>query len=141
MIRTDLRCGDCGAPMQFVERKGKRQYPHYACTADGCEGNVTAHRKTKAPMGVPADRETRRQRALAHQAFDWMWRSGTMTRKEAYQWLAQRMRMAYPGGGCHIGDMTEAEARRVIEVVAQYQLEVFGCREKVPAVPQGHRGA
>lgn len=38
-------------------------------------------------MGSLADGELRHKRIQAHRAFDRLWRSGLMTKKEAYQWM------------------------------------------------------
>lgn len=37
--------------------------------------------------GSLADGELRHKRIQAHRAFDRLWRSGLMTKKEAYQWM------------------------------------------------------
>lgn len=46
-------------------------------------------------MTLIADRQSpaKRARRSAHEAFDPIWMSGTMTRSEAYRWLAKQMRL------------------------------------------------
>jgi hypothetical protein len=131
VIRGDLTCPDCGASLIYTAGSGARQYPHYECERreeTGCAGNVTAHKKTGEPMGIPADRETRRARALAHRAFDWIWQRGGMTRKQAYKWLAEAM--GVNGMECHIGEMNKEEADRVVTLIERYQLERYGSPDK-----------
>lgn len=70
----------------------------------------------------PADLETRRARQDAHAAFDPLWRrkmakegiSKTKARGRGYKWLAAQIGM--DPKHCHIGEMTAADAMRVVEV-------------------------
>lgn len=60
----------------------------YVCDRyPACNSYVAAHRATRQPMGSLADGELRHKRIQAHRAFDRLWRSGLMTKKEAYQWM------------------------------------------------------
>ena len=57
----------------------------YVCDRyPACNSYVAAHRATRQPMGSLADGELRHKRIQAHRAFDRLWRSGLMTKKEAY---------------------------------------------------------
>jgi hypothetical protein len=63
-----------------------------------------------------ADRETHAARIRAHQAFDRLWRGGsTLSRDEAYRRLALAMGMSRRA--CHIAQMSEAQALRVVVIV------------------------
>lgn len=60
----------------------------YVCDRyPACNSYVAAHRATLRPMGSLADAALRNKRIRAHRAFDQLWRSGLMTKKEAYQWM------------------------------------------------------
>ena len=62
-----------------------------------CNSYVAAHRSTLLPMGSLADAELRHKRIQAHRAFDRLWRSGLMSKKEAYQWIQTEK---HPAGFC-----------------------------------------
>lgn len=53
---------------------------------------------------TPADYETRKARMLTHKVFDEVWKSGIMTRKEAYRRLAKYLEL--PKRQAHIGCFT-----------------------------------
>ena len=65
---------------------------------------------------------THEARIAAHAAFDPLWQSGRMKRREAYRWLAEAMEMSPKD--CHISLMDEATARRVPEVVRALTLHL-----------------
>lgn len=74
-------------------------------------------------------------RAQAHIAFDRLWKSGTMTRAAAYQWLASTLNL--PTKICHIGWMGEKLCREVVracnasdidEIVKQYEQIIHAAR-------------
>ncbi len=54
-------------------------------------------------------------RQLAHQVFDALWKSGQMSRVEAYAWLSQQLNVSE----AHIGNLDIAGCHRVIEVVSR----------------------
>lgn len=66
-------------------------------------------------------RETHAARIQAHEVFDRLWKSGTLSRSEAYRRL--RKAMALSADDCHIALMSEAQARRVAEIVRSGALE------------------
>lgn len=67
------------------------------------------------PLGRLANADLRKAKQEAHAAFDPLWKSRTMTRKLAYQWLADAMGISFDN--CHIG-----------------MFDVDGCRAVVAAV-------
>lgn len=71
------------------------------------------------PMGAPADAETRKARILAHEHFDPLWRSGHMTRPEAYKWMQEAMGL--PEHEAHIGLFDLAQCNRLVMEVAVYR--------------------
>ena len=102
-------------------------YPHrpdlaakrfYRC---GCGAYVGTHPGTCEPLGTPALTQTRKARSDAHAHFDALYKAvgkakpeGGSPRKRGYRWLAERMGMTVDE--CHIGMMTAAQARRVVEI-------------------------
>lgn len=59
--------------------------------------------------------ETMQARQMAHATFDPIWKSGKLSRGEAYRRLALAMGMS--STECHISIMGETQAKRVVEVV------------------------
>lgn len=59
--------------------------------------------------------QLRKARSAAHAAFDPLWKRGAMNRPDAYKWLAGEL--GIDPAECHIGMMTEQQARQVVEVV------------------------
>ena len=92
--RVNIHCPNCGAkatlhPASYVY-DNNRSAGSYLDVCDRypiCNSYVAAHRSTLLPMGSLADAELRHKRIQAHRAFDRLWRSGLMTKKEAYQWI------------------------------------------------------
>ncbi len=114
MVAHELTCPECGAEMVL---KQSRYGPFYGCirwATTGCKGAHGAHPDGR-PMGTPATLETRRARIEAHEAFDRLWKSGRMKRKQAYAWLSAAMGM--PSEQAHISRFDVAQCRRVVEAV------------------------
>lgn len=93
-----VRCPYCRAkatlhPANYVF--GKDAKPGsllYVCDRyPACDSYVGAHQKTKLPMGSLADGDLRHKRIEAHKAFDWMWKSGLMTKSQAYKWMQAKL--------------------------------------------------
>jgi hypothetical protein len=53
-------------------------------------------------------------RAAAHAAFDPVWKSGRMSRSQAYKWLAAQMDL--PPEDCHMEKFTVEQCRKVVEI-------------------------
>lgn len=77
----------------------------------GCHANTKDHQ----PLGRLANAELRQARQGAHAIFDSLWRSGEMTRPEAYVWLANALHIQV--GRCHIGWMDVDNCNRVMDAV------------------------
>jgi hypothetical protein len=80
----EIYCADCGSLMQLTKNHFGN---YYKCTKAECTGVHQAHPNGK-PVGIPADRVTRRARIRAHEAFDRLWENKIMNRTEAYAWLS-----------------------------------------------------
>ncbi len=92
----DVICPECGAPMvlrttkRFTYRNGQLR-KFWGCSRwPECDGTHGAHPDGR-PLGFPADKATKRARMEAHQLFDAWWKSGVMSRPQAYVRLQQLM--------------------------------------------------
>lgn len=83
-----------------------------------CRAWVGCHPNTTRPLGRLANHELRRAKQAAHTSLDFLWNTGTMSRKEAYQWLAGAMNI--PSKGCHIGMFDVAQCEKVVESVEEF---------------------
>ncbi len=84
-----------------------------------CDAYVYAHPKTKKPMGTLANGDLRNHRILAHRAFDQLWKSGIMSRTDAYHWM--RKQLGLPADQAHIAMFGEYMCSLLIRL----------CREKM----------
>lgn len=86
----------------------------YVCkNYPSCDAYVRAHLGSNLPMGIPANWQLRRLRNEAHHYFDQLYKSGYMTRKDAYTWLASTLGL--PESEAHIGYFGEHYCHIVIE--------------------------
>ena len=93
--KNTIRCPYCGAnaklrPATVVygdAALNKNSYVYVCDRYPTCDAYVAAHEESKLPMGTLANGELRNKRIRAHHAFDQLWKSGRMTKKEAYRWL------------------------------------------------------
>ena len=113
----------CGSSAQLVT--GAVIYPHrpdlahlnfYQCAS--CDARVGTRPGTTVPLGNLANSELRSARMRAHQQFDPIWKQGTMSRTDAYAWLAQQMQL--PTAQAHIGQFDLAQCHAVCNLVAQF---------------------
>lgn len=72
-----------------------------------CKAAVGCHPNTNIPLGRMADKETRELRKKVHDVFDRIWKSGSMNRSQAYEWLAQGLKI--PAPDCHISWLTKEQ--------------------------------
>lgn len=113
------QCQYCGYISTLV--KGDKIYPHlpklhsknyYLCSP--CDAYVGCHPNTTDPMGCLANAELRKNKLLAHNCFDKLWKSGKMTRSSAYKFLAGEM--GIEAKDCHIGMFTVHQCKRVMAI-------------------------
>jgi len=107
-----LPCPECGAPL--IRKEGQHGI-FYGCSRfrwTGCTGSHSAHQGSGKPMGVPAKQEVKTARMRAHRAFDELWTTGRMSRKQAYTWLQKVMQMTKREA--HVARMDLAQCERVI---------------------------
>lgn len=86
-----------------------------------CYAYVGCHPKNKRlglkgnePFGALADRNLRWNRMRAHKAFDPLWKVGVRSRRKAYEWLAEQLKI--PVEECHIGMFTYEQCDLTIQV-------------------------
>lgn len=114
-------CPYCNRPAMLVS--GTHIYPHRAdlherryWRCDPCQAHVGTHRDSDAePLGRLANADLRQAKTKAHEAFDDLWRSGRMKRRQAYRWLAQQLQIDEKD--CHIGMFDVQQCRAVVEAV------------------------
>ena len=93
-----MKCHYCGKDAKLTT--GHEVYPHRPDLADlkvwacfPCDAWVGTHKNSRdhKPLGRLANAELRKAKMRAHAAFDPWWKSGQMTRHEAYRLLAEKM--------------------------------------------------
>lgn len=122
-----VTCDYCHRDAKLVT--GRVLYPHrpdlwhrrfWHCSP--CGAFVGCHQRGKngdgtRPLGRLANAELRRWKRRAHDAFDPLWRTRTMTRQEAYSWLSKTLGVS--AANCHIGMFDVDGCRAVIAAVDQ----------------------
>jgi hypothetical protein len=114
-------CNYCRRPAELYS--GRAVYPDredlfqrqfwvcWPCQAwTGCrqEGDLSA------PLGPLANEDLRQARYEAHKAFEPLWKTGGMTREQAYTWLAGALQM--DPQLCRINALSVAECRQAVEL-------------------------
>jgi len=116
-----VKCPYCKQWAQFV--RGDQVYPNrrdlrekrfYICKP--CDARVGCH-PNGDPFGSLANAATRSARSEAHQAFDPLWKSGGMSRSQAYKWLGKAMGLSKRE--CHIGRFDPGQCQQVVQLVAK----------------------
>lgn len=85
----------------------------YSCTH--CDARVGVHPDLKTPLGRLANKELRESKKRVHSLFDPLWRNGSMSRTEAYAYLANKL--SIPARECHIGWFDDEMTERAIHVL------------------------
>jgi ssDNA-binding Zn-finger/Zn-ribbon topoisomerase 1 len=87
----------------------------YGCTAyPKCKAAHGAH-PNGAPLGIPANKETKLARMRAHEAFDSFWKRKCWKRHEGYRWMREVMGMSRRDA--HIARFGIDECERLIGLV------------------------
>lgn len=120
MKKIPTICDYCGGkvircPSQVLY--GKRGVGEiYLCT--NCNAAVGVD-KDGRPKGRLANATLRTTRIAAHAEFDRLWKSGEMTRSEAYAWMAQQMHL--PLHAAHIGNFNMEQCATLMELCQNKQ--------------------
>lgn len=123
-LPAPTKCCHCGEPVEIVSNEMiyGREYGEwpwaYLCMGDDCGAYVGMHPFTGIPLGTLADAPTREARKQAKAAFNPLWKSGRMSRTEAYTWLAGALGIANVGE-CHIGWFDVQTCQRVAAACLQ----------------------
>lgn len=84
-----------------------------------CDAYVGCHGDSSRPMGRLANAELRQAKVKAHKVFDPLWKSGRMTRRQAYAWLATRLDI--PRDQTHIGMFDVETCLKVVQIMKEGQ--------------------
>jgi len=117
-----MLCPYCGAeahikPASFVyaSKKSKNWERVWVCdNFPKCDSYVGCHKGTDIPKGRLANSRLRYYKKEAHKAFDPIWQSGLMNRRDSYKWLADMLHISLDD--CHIGMFDVKMCQRVISV-------------------------
>lgn len=132
---NQMRCPYCGSHVVYRSADGiyhdnSKGAMLYVCAKyPECDSYVRAHAGTNIPVGRLANHELRALRKTAHHYFDQLYKSGYMSKQDAYQWLADLI-MA-PLSEAHIGYLGEYYCKKVIEEsrkLLEWQRERSGSR-------------
>lgn len=116
------RCPYCGAPVVlkdatfiYKSKKAKNWGKVWVCSNyPKCDAYVGCHQNTDIPKGRLANEQLRTFKKEAHKSFDPIWRSGLMSRREAYKWLADMLKIDLED--CHIGMFNIDMCKKVIKL-------------------------
>lgn len=124
MGRRGVLCPYCNHPSSIVlgsflhplnQHVASKKF-HYC---ERCQAWVGCHGRSKRPLGRISDSLLRRSKQTAHAAFDPIWKSGHLSRTQAYEWLAQQMGL--PVHRCHIGYFDVDQCRKVEAISDAYR--------------------
>lgn len=123
-----FKCPYCGSDAELTT--GAKVYPHRPDLADlkvwacmPCDAWVGTHKNSRdhKPLGRMANAELRKAKMMAHAAFDPWWKSGRMTRHEAYRLLAEKMSL--DPKDAHIG-MFDVEQCKTVHLLFTPQVSI-----------------
>jgi hypothetical protein len=86
-----------------------------------CEAYVGMHPFTNIPLGTLADGPTRQARKQCKEPFENLYRSGRMSRSDAYARLAEKL--GIPASKCHFGMFDVAQCKKAAEAAREIFLE------------------
>ena len=117
-----MNCPYCGAEAHlrdatviYHSNKAKSYGKMWVCSNyPKCDAYVGCHPGTEIPLGRLANARLRELKKEAHRQFDPIWKSGLMTRKDAYKWLSDMLQIDLDD--CHIGMFDIKMCQRVIHL-------------------------
>ena len=126
MVQKQIRCTHCEKPARLVS--GITIYPgrqdlakNYYWYCKPCGAYVGCHPDSIKALGTLANKDLRRMRKKAHDAFDPLWRDGSLTRRQAYFELSQYLNISVYK--CHIGMFTIRDCIKVLKFVEEIKAE------------------
>ena len=139
-----MKCPYCGAEVVLKDasyvyhtHKSEKWGKVWVCSNfPKCSAYVGCHKGTSLPLGRLANERLRTLKMEAHKQFDPIWKSGLMSRKQAYGWLANMLHI--PFEECHIGMFDIKMCQKVIhlcrkqdnQVIRDYKERVYGSVER-----------
>lgn len=124
MNTAPTRCPYCGGAVIYrsadgIYRDNSQGTMLYVCSHyPSCDAYVRTHAGTKIPVGSMANNELRKLRKTAHRYFDQLYKSGIMSKDDAYCWLASIIDA--PLSHAHIGYLSEYYCNQVIQQSKAY---------------------
>lgn len=122
--KKTVYCPYCGAEAKlrpssvvYKERTLNDGYLYICDRYPKCDSYVSAHQKSKLPMGTLANGNLRHKRIEAHKVFEQMWRSGIMTKWQAYKWMQGKFALSEKQA--HIGMFSEYMCDQLIDACNQ----------------------
>lgn len=135
-------CPYCGKHAQL--KNGQDVYPgrefelshmnYWVCQP--CDARIVCRPRSTIPVGRLANAELRAAKVAAHKAFDPLWRSGVLSKTDAYNWLAFKMRL--PVEKCQFGFFTVEQCMAVVAVCLR-RARPAPTRFTSPSVPSALR--
>lgn len=128
-----MRCPYCGATVMlrdagFVYGKNALEEKVYVCSNyPSCDAYVGVLPHSNEPKGTLANGDLRHKRIETHRIFDEIWKSGIMSRKDAYRWM--RDELFLDDKQAHIGSFSEYMCQRLMEK-SQALLEHYSYRKR-----------
>lgn len=130
-MSSNFLCPYCGGEMILKDatfiyhsKKSKNYGQVWVCeNYPKCDSYVGCHKGTSIPKGRPANPRLRTLKKEAHKQFDPIWKSGLMSRKEAYKWLANMLDISLDE--CHIGMFDIKMCQKVIHLCRKQNNEVI----------------
>lgn len=113
-------CPYCGVVPEYVDSVviyGTSYGMVYLCRK--CDAYVGVHEGTDQPKGRLANSELREWKKKAHAAFDPLWQNKHMKRKEAYQWLSEKL--GIPKEYTYIGMFSVETCKKVVEIISKHK--------------------
>lgn len=117
-----MKCPYCGAEVVLKDAdfiyhtaKSRKWGKMWVCSNfPRCNSYVGCHKGTTIPLGRLANERLRTLKAEAHKQFDPLWKSGLMSRKHAYRWLADMLKIS--PDECHIGMFDIKQCQKTIHL-------------------------
>lgn len=112
-------CPYCGSrsvlrDASYVYHEKQFETHLYVCSRyPSCDSYVGVHKDGFRPKGTLANSELRNRRIIAHKVFDEIWRSGIMSRRNAYCWLQDITGLTE--SQAHIGMFSEYSCDQLIK--------------------------
>jgi len=99
----DLKCPEAGCDSLMVLRES-RYGPFYSCARyPKCTGSHGSH-PDGTPLGIPADKETKKARMDAHAVFDLLWQPVGAPYSRSAAYFEMRTMMGLSEEKAHIGN-------------------------------------